>query len=51
MERWYRDGIDMRGCHPRDLVEGLVDAARFRKTPVKLTVDLLNDVCSSYFLS
>ena len=40
----------MRACHPRDLVEQVVDICRYQnKTPV-ITRELLDMACSSYFL-
>jgi predicted ATPase with chaperone activity len=51
----YRDyyermKIDPRGCHPRDLVEHLLDIATYRNLPRKLTPDLIEAACQSYFL-
>lgn len=40
----------MRACHPRDLVEQVMDMSRYQgKTPV-ITRELLDAACSSYFL-
>ena len=42
--------LEMRACHPRDLVEQVVDICRYQdKTPV-ITRELLDMACSSYFL-
>jgi hypothetical protein len=42
--------LQMRACHPRDLVEQVVDMCRYQsRTPV-LTRDLLDAACQSYFL-
>jgi len=51
----YRDyyerlGIDPRGCHPRDIIEHLLDIASYRNQACKLTPDLLEAACASYFL-
>lgn len=51
----YRDyyegrGIGPRGCHPRDIIEHLLDIASYRNQPRRLTPDLLEAACSSYFL-
>jgi hypothetical protein len=40
----------MSACHPRDLVENLVDRARFLKIVPELTPELLDYACSSYFV-
>jgi predicted ATPase with chaperone activity len=47
---WY-DGRELRGCHPRDLLEAVVDAGRFDGTqPMRLTREALDDACAAYFL-
>ncbi len=49
--RYYQPrGLQMRACHPRDLVEQVVDICRYQhKTPV-ITRELLDMACGSYFL-
>ncbi len=39
-----------RGAHPRDLVEGLVHLARFRKTSPQMTKETIDLACMPYFL-
>jgi predicted ATPase with chaperone activity len=51
----YRDyyqhfGIDPRACHPRDILEHLLDIASYRSLPRKLSPELINAACRSYFL-
>ena len=42
--------LQMRACHPRDLIEQVVDMCRYNgKTPV-ITRELLDAACASYFL-
>jgi predicted ATPase with chaperone activity len=43
--------IDMRSCHPRDIIEQLIDTARFLGKPPSLATDLLELACESYFVS
>ena len=51
LDRWYaRDGRELRGCHPRDLVEAVVDAAAYEGRAPRLTPDIIDDACSTYFL-
>jgi predicted ATPase with chaperone activity len=38
-----------QACHARDLLDQLTDFARFRKEPVRLTVELIDKAASSYF--
>ena len=39
-----------RACHPRDLLENLLDSARFSGKPPKLTRQALEQACHSYFV-
>jgi predicted ATPase with chaperone activity len=50
--REYYDGkgFEMRACHPRDLVEQMVMLCRYRKQPVMITPQLLDEACRTYFL-
>ena len=42
--------LQMRACHPRDLIEQVVDMCRYHgKTPL-ITRELLDAACGSYFL-
>ena len=43
-------GIEMRGCHPRDLIEQVVDLCRYRGQEPVINRDVLDTVCMSYFL-
>ena len=40
----------MRGCHPRDLIEQVVDLCRYRGQEPVINRDVLDTVCMSYFL-
>ena len=42
--------LQMRACHPRDLVEQVVDICRYQKKEPAITRELLDMACSSYFL-
>jgi predicted ATPase with chaperone activity len=49
--QWYqRRGIHPRACHPRDILDHLVDIARFYQGTAVLEADLLDRACRSYFL-
>ena len=50
VEHWYGARRDLRGCHPRDLVEAISDAAVFDGHAPALTPGLLDEVCATYFL-
>lgn len=38
-----------QACHARDLLDQLSDFARFRKEPIRLSIDLIDKAASSYF--
>jgi hypothetical protein len=42
--------LEMRACHPRDLVEQVVDMCRYQNREPHITRDLLDAACASYFL-
>lgn len=50
-EYYEGQGIPPRCCHPRDILEKVVDAARFGEVEPSLDQDVLDRVCSSYFLA
>jgi len=43
--------ISLRSCHPRDIIEQLIDTARFLGQPPALTSQLVEMACESYFVS
>jgi predicted ATPase with chaperone activity len=44
-------GIPVRACHPRDLLEKIVEAARWRGDAPSLEPESIDTVCRSYFLT
>ena len=42
--------LQMRACHPRDLLEQVVDLCRYRGETPTITRELLDAACGSYFL-
>jgi hypothetical protein len=49
--RYYQPRkLQMRACHPRDLVEQVVDICRYQKREPVITRELLDAACGSYFL-
>ena len=45
-----RRNIEMRACHPRDLIDQLIDIARFTRTQPTMSRELLAASCRSYFV-
>lgn len=51
LKYWYEDqGRELRGCHPRDLVEAMIDACAYEGKPAAFSRALLDEVCMTYFL-
>ncbi|MBW8896463.1 MAG: hypothetical protein JF613_09825 [Acidobacteria bacterium] len=42
--------LQMRACHPRDLVDQVVDMCRYHQKEPAITRELLDAACASYFL-
>ncbi len=50
-KRYYGEmGLQARSCHPRDLMDQLVDYANFYGVPAVLSKTLLDRACQSYFV-
>jgi hypothetical protein len=51
VRRYYEPrGLDMRACHPRDLVDQVIDMCRYHNRPTTITRELLDAACTNYFL-
>jgi hypothetical protein len=49
--RYYQPrNLQMRACHPRDLIEQVLDRCRFHGREPVITRELLDEACESYFL-
>jgi len=42
--------LELRACHPRDLVDQVVDMCRYQQRETVITRELLDAACASYFL-
>jgi predicted ATPase with chaperone activity len=51
LAQYRKKNLGLRSCHPRDIVEQLIDTARFLGRPAQLTPDLIEMACDSYFVS
>jgi hypothetical protein len=49
-EYYQRHRRPLRACHPRDLVEHVIDLARFNEQPPMLTQQALDHICRTYFI-
>jgi len=48
-EYYLKAGRPLRACHPRDLLEQVVDFAQYRDEPVVMSLDLVDRAARSYF--
>jgi len=49
-EQYVKAGRRQRGCHPRDLVDQILDIADYLDVPAELSKDLLDQACHTYFV-
>jgi hypothetical protein len=47
---YSRMGIEPRACHPRDLIEQIIDIAHFQGVEPSLSLELVAAACDSYFV-
>ena len=51
IEHWYRRlGLSLNACHPRDLVEHILDYSRYACQPPEMTREALDRACENYFV-
>jgi hypothetical protein len=51
IERYYRPkGRHLRGVHPRDIVDLVIDISSFQKRPPECSRELIDLACASYFI-
>ena len=51
LRKYYQPrGLQLRACHPRDLIEQVVDRCRFEGRPPAISRELLDAACASYFI-
>jgi predicted ATPase with chaperone activity len=50
-QSWYgKHDLTPRGCHPRDILDHVVDIARFHQVAPTASVEMVDRACRSYFL-
>jgi len=47
---YAKRNLELRACHPRDLIDQLIDIARFTRTQPTMSRELLAAACKSYFV-
>jgi len=49
-EHYIKPKIPLRACHPRDIIDQLIDIARYQNRPPVLAKDLIDEACEAYFV-
>jgi SpoVK/Ycf46/Vps4 family AAA+-type ATPase len=49
-EHYIKPKVPLRACHPRDLIDQLIDIARYQNRPPILDKDLIDKACDAYFV-
>jgi predicted ATPase with chaperone activity len=49
-EHYIKPDRVKRGCHPRDLIDQIIDIARYLDIPPQLSKDLIDQACNAYFV-
>jgi predicted ATPase with chaperone activity len=49
-EYYQKRHIEPRACHPRDILDELIDIARYQEVMPTMHMDLLRQACESYFV-
>jgi hypothetical protein len=51
IDHYFRDIRPFRNCHPRDILEQIVNTSAYQRIEPKLTEDLLNIAANNYFVA
>ncbi len=49
-EHYLKPNRPKRACHPRDIIDQLIDIARYLNVPPTLSKDLIDRACQAYFV-
>ncbi|MEK7850672.1 MAG: ATPase [Deltaproteobacteria bacterium] len=49
-EHYEKTGIKLNACHPRDIIDQIIDIARYRGTPPVMTKDVIDEAWANYFV-
>ncbi|MCX7683162.1 MAG: ATP-binding protein [Anaerolineae bacterium] len=49
-EHYLKRNRPKRACHPRDIIDQLIDTARYLNVPPTLSKDLIDRACEAYFV-
>jgi len=49
-EYYDKTGVELNACHPRDVIDQIIDIARYKKITPTLTKEMLDDAWRNYFV-
>ncbi len=49
-EHYMKVGRDLRACHPRDLIDQILDEAKYRHIEPNMSKELIDRACEAYFV-
>jgi predicted ATPase with chaperone activity len=49
-EHYMKAGRDLRACHPRDLIDQILDEAKYRHIEPSMSKELIDRACEAYFV-
>jgi SpoVK/Ycf46/Vps4 family AAA+-type ATPase len=51
LQAWYRQpGRTLQAVHPRDILKSVVALCEYENIPLKLTKELIDEACQTYFV-
>ena len=49
-EHYQKAPTELRACHPRDILDEIIDIARYRNISPRMSPELIQQACESYFV-
>jgi predicted ATPase with chaperone activity len=49
-EHYEKTGVKLNACHPRDIIDQIIDIARYRETPPVMTNEVIDGAWANYFV-
>ena len=49
-EHYEKTGVRLNACHPRDIIDQIIDIARYRETPPVMTKEVIDGAWANYFV-
>jgi len=49
-EHYEKTGVKLNACHPRDIIDQIIDIARYRETPPVMTKEVIDSAWANYFV-